>query len=126
MRYLHQICSVYPVVIKDFITLRLFTSGTLLMNEIPLKEPCTKWLHLKGRQSVHHGLSKRIGTADSARPQNERDPPSRLSLHMVQEMCGGVEVRTVFNKRRNGLPITSEENIDHVTVTSIVLPEVYP
>ena len=54
-RYLRQICSMCLVVIKVFITLHFFT---LLTNKILLNEPFAKWLLVKRRHNVHHGLLK--------------------------------------------------------------------
>ena len=53
MKYLHQICSMYSVVIKVFITLHF-----RLMNKILLNELITKWLLLKKTHSMYHGLLK--------------------------------------------------------------------
>ena len=53
MKYLHQNCSIYSVVIKVFITLRF-----RLINKILLNELITEWLLLKRRHSVYHGLLK--------------------------------------------------------------------
>ena len=50
MRYLGQICSMYSVVIKVFVTLHF---------RYPVDEQDTvKWLLLERRHSVYHGLLK--------------------------------------------------------------------
>jgi hypothetical protein len=46
MQYLHQICCMYLVVIKVFITWHLYISDTLLMNEVLVNEPVHKNLRL--------------------------------------------------------------------------------
>ena len=53
MRYLDQICSLYSVVIKIFITLHF--RYTMWTDKILLNEPFTKWLLLERR---HSGLLK--------------------------------------------------------------------
>ena len=53
MRYLHQICSTYSVIIKVFITLHF----RYLMNKMLLTEPLTNTSR-EGRRSVYHDLLK--------------------------------------------------------------------
>ena len=87
------------------------------MNKILLNEPLTKWLLLKRRHSVYHGLLKpnRIcRLSETSELSMGRDPPSRPSIRAWHKKF----METVFDKGRSGRPRTSEENIDRVRVPS--------
>ena len=100
MKYLHQNCSMYSVVIKVFITLRF-----RLINKILLNELITKWLLLKRSHSHVSWFIKTksdLQTQRNFRTEYGRDPPSRLSIRAWYKKF--METMTVFDKERSGRP----------------------
>ena len=82
------------------------------MNKILLNELLAKWLLLKRRYSVYHGLLKPNRICKLSGSKYGRDPPSRPSIRAWHKKF--MEIGTVFDKGRNGRLRTFEENIARV------------